>query len=761
MAVKNTRLLSNPLAVPYIFEGDPAVCSTWIGWATAKLQHMIKSPGSLSCTFIPQEGIEIRVDTKPNKIIIRSVSGTIYLESGFFELLSSAKCSEGTYKPAILHYNDAIDSYIHSVDLPIQGLLNVNSLTGEQLLDGYKSVSVGGQNLRNSITDPCGSVYSSSTAIYTSAPEEILLKKQTQNRVPASMYSGKMRLFVQSLYGSKRKDYKIRVDSAGLPIDYKLYLEDSNGKDVELGWEYPYTCGIFTSDNYLYYLLKVAATDIKIYPLKISSSAQVLRKKLINKEVLDDDISKVEAYILSTAQIDSNNLKTISIIDAPSLGGETLGYGWKFSKSGKKCTIVIHSDTTGGSFTNFLATQLTVEIILDGINFKAKCNIDATGMWQHGLFFAAWRPNFEDYSQMQYGAYNYSQSANFNNTPLYGWYEDEEYKSLNLTAIVTYRTDTVAQQARYVSYGCDATDLTTQSFGIYNGYSGTVALSGLLSSSVKWISSTSYSEVNYAWSSNIPIPDIPTTTATSSRVGAYLCDLGMTGVEYLISIGAWEAAGPYYAIKWIDMGGYYIGKSLIYTEKYIVHDQINRGTVADYGKIALIIPLKDSENITVASKQFKQQSGSNSFYGAREGGNTLTLSTAQLVDVKNVGGTITITGYGAIFEVINNGYFATTSSGTIVANPAAISEEAHLDAYERLGTLFGLNEDGYELKSSLGGSGSANWVNTYTQGTLYEPIANPVVTLSAFNGGTITYNNDISDGSLINGFRNNVPVGWA
>ena len=74
MALKNTRLLSNPSAAPYVFEGDPAVCSTWIGWATAKLQHMIKSPGSLSCTFNPVSDVWIRIDTKPNRIFIKAGS---------------------------------------------------------------------------------------------------------------------------------------------------------------------------------------------------------------------------------------------------------------------------------------------------------------------------------------------------------------------------------------------------------------------------------------------------------------------------------------------------------------------------------------------------------------------------------------------------------------------------------------------------------------------------------------------------------------
>jgi len=73
---RNSRIWQDSLAHATIYEGDTAECSKWIGWAKQKLQFMLHSrAGSSMEEFYPAEGVRIRVDTRPNRIMIVSSSG--------------------------------------------------------------------------------------------------------------------------------------------------------------------------------------------------------------------------------------------------------------------------------------------------------------------------------------------------------------------------------------------------------------------------------------------------------------------------------------------------------------------------------------------------------------------------------------------------------------------------------------------------------------------------------------------------------------
>lgn len=73
---RDKRLWQSHLATQYIYDGDAATCATWRGWAEAKLQHMLKSsPGPLSATFVPSDGVEIRIDTRPNRVSVKTGEG--------------------------------------------------------------------------------------------------------------------------------------------------------------------------------------------------------------------------------------------------------------------------------------------------------------------------------------------------------------------------------------------------------------------------------------------------------------------------------------------------------------------------------------------------------------------------------------------------------------------------------------------------------------------------------------------------------------
>lgn len=77
IAQRDSRLWQDSTASSNIFEGDTGECNKWLGFAKQKLQFMLhNNPGPLSSRFFPADGVEIKIDTRPNRIQI-STGGVV------------------------------------------------------------------------------------------------------------------------------------------------------------------------------------------------------------------------------------------------------------------------------------------------------------------------------------------------------------------------------------------------------------------------------------------------------------------------------------------------------------------------------------------------------------------------------------------------------------------------------------------------------------------------------------------------------------
>lgn len=73
MTLRGSRLWQDSLAHATIYEGDVGECSKWLGYAKQKLQFMLhNTAGPLTATFNPAADVTVRVDTRPNRIYIKS-----------------------------------------------------------------------------------------------------------------------------------------------------------------------------------------------------------------------------------------------------------------------------------------------------------------------------------------------------------------------------------------------------------------------------------------------------------------------------------------------------------------------------------------------------------------------------------------------------------------------------------------------------------------------------------------------------------------
>lgn len=344
--------------------------------------------------------------------------GKLYLESGFLYLGSTAKCVEATFLPATLNFTTPVNTYLSSTTTPLEGeakLATTNTqvdtpFLGEVLVNGQNSKTLVGE-LSPSVTDACGNTYTA--ALY--GEQDTYIRKVTQRYVPSSLYSGKMRLFVQSLYGSLRKDYYIYLGISGLPdtSQYKLILE---GYVCE--WGLP-TVGLFTTSSYSYYLMEVSVTSITFKKLRLSTEARkwaTILNTHPNKGNREFS-SRVEAYILSTAHIDQNFTPVVRSTGV-TCPGTPMGYGFKFNWKGNKAKIVLHDLEAHSPGNNY---SRTVELtITDDLNVTG--SVSAAKVWANGTNLQFWTPNHSERFLVSFGDVN-GHMTNTSACPMYGYYD--------------------------------------------------------------------------------------------------------------------------------------------------------------------------------------------------------------------------------------------------------------------------------------------------------------------------------------------------
>jgi len=108
--IRNTRLWQDPGAAAISYEGDAVLGAQWLGYAKAKLSHMLQSTaGPLSATFTPVSEVSIRIDTRPNRIHINA-------GGGLFVTVVDKLSAVGDYPNiGLAPYQDRSDIFLYSL----------------------------------------------------------------------------------------------------------------------------------------------------------------------------------------------------------------------------------------------------------------------------------------------------------------------------------------------------------------------------------------------------------------------------------------------------------------------------------------------------------------------------------------------------------------------------------------------------------------------------------------------------------------------
>ncbi len=303
------------------------------------------------------------VEFSPFRRIVKIVADIgIYLESGFLNLLSSGQCAENAYKPGILDYDAETAAYVAGTSAPLQGRVKITGgpeadefpFAGEALAAGSESLAVGCKQKLPAVTDPCGNTYTGGG--YCDAG--IFAKKDAQYIVPSSMFSGKLRLFVQAVYGTARTDYR----RSG---NFDLQIGDESPFVLKRGWSN--NSWLYTTARYDYFLCTFTGSAIEFRQVALSASGKKFRDILAEhpRKSEFDFATKVEAYILATGTVGSAVYATVPI-EGDAINGSPLDYGWHATWDGRQAAVVCFYKDPGNPQYLSDQHQLTLGETWDG-----------------------------------------------------------------------------------------------------------------------------------------------------------------------------------------------------------------------------------------------------------------------------------------------------------------------------------------------------------------------------------------------------------
>jgi hypothetical protein len=364
----------------------------------------------------------------------------IYMESGQLDWNYPAPEAFDRLDPAKWHFRDI------PTDNPFLG--RIVSETGAQknaapLVDDQDSLAIGYPHSADTGID------ATTKEAYGNAT---LLKKFTAGFFAPSIYSGKMRLFLQAQYGAAETKAvaPLRVDVSG---DSPVLTYVRNEVTLNFGvWAHS-SPGIFTDDNGYFWLAIIANPTgseygVTVYPITAGNSVKGLATYLrANRATLDAaTIAKLEAYIFAGSVIETARPSAVGTFPAPA--GGALVYGWKWNSTGSEASIVVH-ELLGTGAADYRWKARTIQITLTSTGggsaqtFTLGHTVEAGAEWTDGWgTFNIFLPDSETASaplslfSLKLDTGTYLPDFDFTNVPVYGYYIGDVWKPVKISRTV-------------------------------------------------------------------------------------------------------------------------------------------------------------------------------------------------------------------------------------------------------------------------------------------------------------------------------------
>jgi hypothetical protein len=210
--------------------------------------------------------------------------------------------------------------------------------------------------------------------IYNPEDSALSAKKYMASKCPASIFTGRARLYVQALYGRPRYEYggdtSVEPKSAGLSgfpslasaTPPSLSLPAYRRRDDTE--TYPAvtidtSAGVrFDAATGRHWLMVIDGAHLNVYPLLSTRAGEKLRKYLVAGTPVGDDPAlgegdreKLEAYLLAYSLPDVKN--KVAVEAGAATSAYSMGYGWHWNWSGTAADTVTSTQFEQGASAQF------------------------------------------------------------------------------------------------------------------------------------------------------------------------------------------------------------------------------------------------------------------------------------------------------------------------------------------------------------------------------------------------------------------------
>ena len=274
--------------------------------------------------------------------------------------------------------------------------------------------------------------------------DSVVMRKLTASFFPASMFSGKMRLFMQAQYGATQQEdvYPFYLDIFGSSVILKYRKKRSEVSFLQFGIYVHSSPGIFRAPlppegDGSYWLINITKPDnyvVTAYPLKLSPKTAGMLAHMHDTKTPAEDKRKCEAYVLAHAVILIDEPKVIhSFVGAD---GFAFAYGWKFNDSGSEASVVAHKGKGEGtnhdwswlSYTMRLSISVARDPDTRENTFSVADTTTSHGEWTDGWgYWNIFAPESEfafllKLQSLKTNVPGVRLDFNFSDVPIYGYY---------------------------------------------------------------------------------------------------------------------------------------------------------------------------------------------------------------------------------------------------------------------------------------------------------------------------------------------------
>lgn len=400
--------------------------------------------------------ISVRIEPGHEHIRIEE-AGSVYMETGQLGWTYPGGENPTKAEPAAWHFLDI------PTDGPFLGRAKTGKKgfgeqpNGQRLTEGMDSRAVGYPKSAypdGATPEEMAEIDANNMELKDAYEQSTILKKITAGLYPASLYSGKLRAFIQAQYGAAET-----VSGGGLSVDLtfgtsgSLIYYGSDGSEVQFGLWSHNSPGLFTAPDGSYWLLTIrnpVGTEYVVTAYRIKHSQQVggFLKKLKDKDEppSQEDHAKLEAYVFAYSTIDTTNPVEVGTFSG--VRGSALAYGWKWKSDGSEAKIVVHElrgtdnyDNRWASSTMAVAFGYTPPTDTEPAKITMTASVESGDEWTDGwgywnIFVPALDPPFGGPIELKSLATNrpaVKEAFSFPTTPVYGYYVDDEWIPVTMT----------------------------------------------------------------------------------------------------------------------------------------------------------------------------------------------------------------------------------------------------------------------------------------------------------------------------------------